>query len=157
MYNDFDKDLEVGALGEERVKQALTRLGHTVTNTSIELQMKDIDFICCNRKNQQTTLEVKSDFRVNGTGNVYIEISNINNKRNGYKGWYYYCEAEHLGVVEPQANVCHIFQMSELREKMKDNSFRTATCNGGETKGTLVPLSVIKNMNTYYSLNLLGA
>ena len=157
MYNDFDKDLEVGALGEEKVKQALTRLGHTVTNTSIELQMKDIDFICCNRKNQQTTLEVKSDFRVNDTGNVYIEISNMNNKRNGYKGWYYYCEAEHLGVVEPQANVCHIFQMNELREIINDNSFRTATCNGGETKGTLVPLSDIKKMDTYFSLNLLGA
>ena len=39
MYNDFDKDLEVGAMGEQKVKQALTKLGHTVTYTSIELQM----------------------------------------------------------------------------------------------------------------------
>lgn len=48
---------------------------------------KDIDFIITSPTSGETkTFEVKWDSRINRTGNLYIELTNIHSK--GGKGWF---------------------------------------------------------------------
>ena len=56
---------------------------------------KDIDFIITSPTTGAVkSFEVKWDSRINSTGNLYLELSNINSK--GGKGWFTFCEADYL-------------------------------------------------------------
>ena len=44
-------------------------------------------------------VEVKNDVKSNYTGNVFVEVSNNNNKRRNYEGWLCYCEADYIAFV----------------------------------------------------------
>ena len=56
---------------------------------------KDIDFIATSPKSGLTkTFEVKWDSRINNTGNLYLELTNVHSK--GGRGWFNFCEADYL-------------------------------------------------------------
>lgn len=51
---------------------------------------KDIDFIVTSPTTGAVkSFEVKWDSRINSTGNLYLELSNVHSK--GGKGWYTFC------------------------------------------------------------------
>lgn len=51
---------------------------------------KDIDFIITSPTTQLTkTFEVKWDSRINSTGNLYLELTNVHSK--GGRGWFDFC------------------------------------------------------------------
>ena len=88
MYNEFFQDLRYGKRGEKMVNDALTAEGHNVIDMSndSEYRRNDIDFrVITKNKKEERTLEVKSDYSSQYTGNFFVEY--YNNKKRDYKGW----------------------------------------------------------------------
>ena len=86
-----------GKQGESLFKQIMVGRGYTVRDVSNnpEYWYKDIDFIITSPTTGQTkTFEVKWDSRINHTGNLYLELSNIHSQ--GGKGWFKFCQADML-------------------------------------------------------------
>ena len=81
-----------GKQGESLFKQIMLERGYSVNDVSNnpEYWYKDIDFIITSPTTGQTkSFEVKWDSRINSTGNLYLEISNIYSQ--GGKGWFKFC------------------------------------------------------------------
>lgn len=56
---------------------------------------KDIDFIVTSPTSGLTkAFECKWDSRINQTGNLYLELTNVHSK--GGRGWFDFCEADYL-------------------------------------------------------------
>jgi hypothetical protein len=71
---------------------------------------KDIDFIATSPTTGATrSFEVKWDARINQTGNLYLELSNVHSK--GGKGWFTFCQADFLAYGDAAAKVFYIFDM----------------------------------------------
>lgn len=98
--SEFENSLSVGKQGESLFTAALMKRGHSVEDLSNirEYQLKDIDFRI-SKNNQTTTVEVKNDKASEYTGNVFVEISNRNNRSRNGEGWANYCEADYIAFV----------------------------------------------------------
>lgn len=101
-------------------------IGYKITDVSSnrEYFSKDIDLLAT-RGTQSMSIEVKSDSRLNETGNVCIET--VTNRQHNKKGWFYYTEATHIFFVDVNENVIHCVRLDELKKlyHKKDGSFRT--------------------------------
>lgn len=151
--NTFYDDLERGKRGEKLVYDALTARGSIVTDLrdDEEARFNDIDFLL-EKDGQTTTLEVKTDFRSEETGNLFIEYENSNNKRHKYKGWYCYCKAQYLCFVQETARKAYIVLFDELKQTLKKNTFRTA--NSKNAVGFLFPLTRLAQLETFRIIDL---
>lgn len=154
--NDFNKDLQIGRKGEQMVAAALRNRGHKVEDVSFNpsYQYKDIDFVLTDKSGRTTTLEVKNDLTSNYTNNVFIEMLNYNNVSRKYKGWYYYCEASFLCFVQSEKGTAHIVSHSDLDNLLNSKTYRTASSGAGDTKGLVVPLDDIKQLQSYIRLEV---
>lgn len=155
MYNEFFQDLSYGKRGEKMVNDALTAEGHTVIDMSndSEYRRKDIDFrVITRNKKEERTLEVKSDYSSQYTGNFFIEYQNDNNKKRNYKGWYYYCEAEYICFVQQENHKAYIVKFEELKQDIKKNKYRSAPSS--DTWGFLVPVSAVESYSSCYCMEV---
>jgi hypothetical protein len=78
-----------GRQGELIFSKKMRDAGYIVNDVSgdPEYWQKDIDFFCTNPETGATrAFEVKWDTRINQTGNLYLEISNVHS--NGGNGWF---------------------------------------------------------------------
>lgn len=88
---------------------------------------KDIDFIVTSSTSGLTkTFEVKWDTRISNTGNLYLEIENINSK--GGKGFFEFCEADYLAYGDANNRKFYIIPLLELRERVKQLPQRLGRC-----------------------------
>ena len=151
--NDFYDDLARGKRGEKLVYDALTARGSIITDLrdDREARFNDIDFLL-EKDGKTTTLEVKTDFRSEETGNLFIEYENSNNKSHKYKGWYCYCKAQYLCFVQETARKAYIVLFDELKQTLKKNTFRTA--NSKNAVGFLFPLTRLAQLETYRIIDL---
>ena len=81
-----------GRLGEILFAQMMREGGYTVADVSgdSEYWHKDIDFLITSPTTGAIkAFEVKWDSRINQTGNLYLELTNVNSK--GGKGWFEFC------------------------------------------------------------------
>ncbi len=63
---------------------------------------KDIDCFCTSPRTGATkSFEVKWDSRINTTGNLYLELTNVHSK--GGRGWFSFCEADYLAYGDAAA------------------------------------------------------
>ena len=155
MYNEFFQDLSYGKRGEKMVNDALTAQGQNVIDMSndSEYRKKDIDFrVITKNKKEERTLEVKSDYSSQYTGNFFIEYQNYNNKKRNYKGWYYYCEAEYICFVQQENHKAYIVKFEELKQDIKKNRYRSAPSN--DTWGFLVPVAAVENYSSCYCMEV---
>lgn len=154
MYNDFYLDLSDGKRGEKLVSDALTARGHTVIDLSDDAAARydDIDMRLYDKSGNTTTLEVKNDIRSNSSGNVFIEYENGNNKSHNYKGWYCYTKARYLAFVQEAHKVAHIVSIDELKQNIKQNSYRTARSNNAA--GFLMPVAALQGFESYFCLGV---
>lgn len=152
--NTFYSDKARGKRGEKLVYDALTARGHKLTDLSEDpqAQKKDIDFFVEHKCGQSTTLEVKSDFRSESTGNLFIEYENRNNVTRKGKGWYYYCEAEYICFAQENNRKAFIVLLDELKQTIKKNAFRTAS--GTDASGFLFPISKLAELESYCCIEL---
>ena len=135
-----------GKQGEALFYERLVALGYKVddVSTNPEYWYKDIDFIATSpRTNAVRTFEVKWDSRINSTGNLYLELTNVHSK--GGRGWYEFCQADCLAYGDALAQVFYIFPLAELKERVKQINTREARC-GGDSTGLLVALKDILDL-----------
>jgi hypothetical protein len=151
--NDFYDDLARGKRGEKLVYDALTARGSIITDLrdDMEARWNDIDFLL-EKDGKQTTLEVKTDYASERTGNFFIEYENRNNKKHNYFGWYRYCKAEYLCFVQEGARKAYIVLLDELKQTIKKDPFRVA--NGKDAVGFLFPVSRLLELDTTICLEL---
>ena len=87
------------------------------TTNNPQYYYKDIDFIVTSSTSGLTkTFEVKWDYCINKTGNLYLEIENIHSK--GCKGFYEFCEADYLAYGDAVSRTFYIVPLLELRERV---------------------------------------
>ena len=153
MAMGFYTDLERGKIGEQLVYNALAAKNHKVIDlrNDIEARWNDID--CVVEKNGlQTTLEIKTDFASERTGNFFIEYQNYNNIKHKYLGWFKYCKAEWICFVQETARKAYIVSFDELKETIEKNKFRTAC--GIDASGFLLPFSALEQFESLFCLEL---
>lgn len=154
MVNDFYNDVGRGKVGEKLFSNAYARAGHKVEDVSdiYEYRRRDIDFIVSNKRGQTTTIEIKTDEASEYTGNVFIEYGNINNKTHNYLGWLMYCEAEYIGFVQPHNKKVMIVSFEELKQNIKENSYRSASSYNAT--GFLMPITTLQGFNSFFLMDV---
>lgn len=137
-----------GKLGEMLFKQKMLDCGYKVEDVSnnSDYWSKDIDFIITSPTTGAVkTFEVKWDSRINKTGNLYLELSNVHSK--GGKGWFNFCQADFLAYGDAQAKIFYVIDMQKLRDKAAKLPSRMTSC-GTDSIGQLVNLRDIQDIIT---------
>lgn len=137
-----------GREGELLFAQIMKDKGYTVQDVSKNPNYwdKDIDFIITSPTSGKTkTFEVKWDSRINTTGNLYLELTNIHSKQWNYEGWYKHCKADVLVYGDAIAKQFYIIPFQALQERVSTLPRRVARC-GGDSEGLLVRLQDITDI-----------
>lgn len=135
-----------GKQGEMLFQQQMQNKGYKVEDVSnnSDYWNKDIDFIVTSPTTGAVkTFEVKWDSRLNKTGNLYLELVNVNSQ--GGCGWFEFCQADYLAYGDATTNTFYIIPLLELREKVQHMPKQIAQC-GNDSIGQLVALSSLKNI-----------
>lgn len=87
---------------------------------------------------------MKWDSRINSTGNLYLELTNVHSK--GGRGWFNFCEADYLAYGDAKAQIFYIIPLAELKERVnKSICGRYAQC-GTDSVGMLISLKDIQDI-----------
>lgn len=135
-----------GRQGEQLFIQRAAERGYAVQDVSSnpDYWYKDIDvFLTSPTSGATKSFEIKWDSRINRTGNLYIEISNVHSK--GGKGWFTFCEADMLAYGNAATQQFYIIDMEQLRQRVEQLPRRMAQC-GSDSIGLLVSLDDIKDI-----------
>ena len=135
-----------GKQGERLFKQIMESRNYTVEDVSNNENYwdKDIDFLVTSSTSGLTkTFEVKWDSRINRTGNLYLELTNIRSK--GGKGWFEFCQADYLVYGDACARTFYVIPLQELRKRVDTLPFRSARC-GYDSTGQLISLKDIADI-----------
>lgn len=134
-----------GKYGEALFAERMRALNYKVQDVSgnSDYWHKDIDFIATSPTTGLTkTFETKWDERINSTGNMYLEITNVHSK--GGLGWFRFCQADYVAYGDAQAHCFYIVPLDVLKEAVERYKPRTAYC-GQDSSGYLLPLKEIEN------------
>lgn len=136
----FDELLEPVKDGEWELKNFLREHGCKVTDVSDNPRYwrKDIDFLI-EENGKQWSIEVKYDYVMSKSGNIYCEWLNPRSK--GGKGWLQFCKADFLFYGDARNRIFYALEVDELREYVlqnKDKLKRRSTNDG--SIGYLLPL-----------------
>ena len=135
-----------GKQGERLFAQTMKNRNYIVKDVSSnpDYWSKDIDFIITSPTTGLVkTFEVKWDSRIHKTGNLYLELSNVNSK-DGI-GWFNFCEADYIAYGDAVKRKFYIIPLLELKEKIKQVPVNYAQC-GCDSIGLLVSLDSIKDI-----------
>lgn len=136
-----------GRQGESLFSRIMAERGYSVNNVSKtpEYWEQDIDFIITSPTTGLVkSFEVKWDTRINSTGNLYLELENVNSK--GGKGWFEFCKADYLAYGDAVAGKFYIIPLLELKKKVYSKQYRTARC-GSDSIGLLVSLADVADIS----------
>ena len=135
-----------GKQGEARFSDKMRANGYVVQDVSDNPSYwdKDIDFIVTSPSSGLTkSFEIKWDSRINSTGNLYLELFNINSK--GGKGWYKFCEADYVAYGDQRADCFYIVPLADLRARVERIKPTVAQC-GNDSFGYLLPIDSITDL-----------
>ena len=135
-----------GKQGEQLFQQKMQNKGYTVEDVSNnpDYWYKDIDFIATSPTTGAVkSFEVKWDSRINKSGNLYLELTNIHSK--GGNGWFDFCQADYLAYGDAANGIFYIIPLLELKEKVKHMPKQIAQC-GNDSIGQLVSLKTISDI-----------
>lgn len=135
-----------GRQGELIFSHKMRESGYTVNDVSGDPNYwaKDIDFFCINpATGASRSFEVKWDTRINQTGNLYLEQSNIHSK--GGQGWFNFTQADFLAYGDANTKTFYIIPMQKLKERAAQLPSRMTNC-GTDSIGQLVNLRDIQDI-----------
>lgn len=135
-----------GKQGERLFQLRMSELNYEMQDVSDNPNYwyKDIDFIATSPKTGLTkTFEIKWDSRINSTGNLYLELTNVHSK--GGKGWFEFCEADFLAYGDAAAQCFYIIPIAALRERVAQLPRRLARC-GDDSTGLLIKLQDLTDL-----------
>lgn len=112
MFEEFFIEYKAG---ETEAKDLFIRSGYTVKDVSDNSNYfdKDVDLIVTNPSGVTKTIEVKADFRIADTGNLFIEY--INPRSKGGMGWYRFCEADLVYYADMINKIFYVVEYSALK------------------------------------------
>lgn len=134
--------------GELLFQQAMRNKGYIIEDVSQNGNYfdKDIDCLITSPTTGITkSFEIKTDSKINTSGNLYLEIVNMNSKQWNYDGWWLHCEADYLVYIDAINSIFYIIPLLELRERVKKLPKRIAQC-GNDSIGQLVSLKSISDI-----------
>lgn len=131
--SDFNKDLNIGKIGEEAVASYMATRNHSVIDVSDDADYRkiDIDLLLTNKQGQKCSVEVKSDKRIGDTCNFCIEECNERETGN-YKGWYHYCEADYVCFYDYLTGYGYVIDWKKARPHIKEKAQYSAFENRGD-------------------------
>lgn len=119
MYKNFHKPNN-GKEGERLARQWLESRGWYVEDVSNnpEYWGQDIDLLCYDDEGA-VSVEVKWDFSISKTGNMYVEhTTDIDNEK---AGWYKFCCADYLYYGDGKNRQFYVFRFEHLKEYVERN------------------------------------
>ena len=134
--------------GEYLFQQKMQQQGHSVQDVSDnpDYWSKDIDFFVTSSTSGLTkSFEVKWDSKIKTTGNLYLELTNVNSKQWNGEGWYKHCVADYLAYGDAKKNLFYIIPLAQLRERVSQLPHRVAQC-GSDSTGYLISLDDIADI-----------
>lgn len=137
----------LGKQGEQLFKQRMEQLGYALTDVSgnPEYWSKDIDFLATSPRTGLTkSFEIKFDSRINQTGNLYLELTNVHSK--GGRGWFNFCEADYLAYGDAAAQVFYIIPLAQLKDRINAMQHQRYAQCGTDSTGLLVSLKDIQDI-----------
>lgn len=147
--NTFYKDLERGKVGEQLVQDTFSSLGYYVEDTSNnpDYFKDDIDFIVADG----FKYEVKTDYRMNDTGNIALEDSTWYFRDGSEKqSWLWTSKADYFCFVNPyDIKQFYVIKTSDLRQLVKIEGFRTVDFNDDYKVNTIVLLPYKKYLDCF--------
>lgn len=108
-----------GKQGEVLVQRYLEAHNWKVINLTNckDFFSKDIDFLI-QKENEKHYIEVKFDYRIADTGNMFIEIStDLDNKKDG---WFKFTQAEFIWYGDKQNNLFYVFLLADLKKYIQE-------------------------------------
>lgn len=151
MKGDFFSDLAVGRSAEIAIIQKLEKIGHSVTDVSLDKEYQHISIDLLIEKNdQQTSLEVKNDLRSEQTNNVFLETISRNKK-----GWFSKSQASYVAFCQMGRGFAHIVALDELREKVKHTCYHSKWNTQGTACGIVFPVDQLQEMESYHRLQIM--
>lgn len=154
----FNERLEIGKSGETIVAEFLRGRGISVEDVTDqrEYQIKDIDFKLTNQEGQKCTLEVKTDYLLNKTGNLFFE--GVYYKEFGEsKGWNDYCEADYIAFLDAIGMKLYIYDYRNGKEcitKKGELKYFFNNDDGCYREAYLLPLHEAKRANLLQKFDL---
>lgn len=153
--NKFQKDNKNGAKGEAIVRNKFLSYKNVEAVKDISCteagKKDDIDLIVHCSDGNVKTVEVKTDFKMNNTGNlVYEEISS---KNISSKGCFARTKAEHIAYLNADNGMCYIINAEEFRDlinnvKAEPDKFKKDRVKhvamGDAAMGYLIPIKFAK-------------
>lgn len=146
----FIKDKYRGKWGEAQVASLLDKAGIRYEDVSEvkEWQDVDVDFIL----EGKIRLEVKTDFAIKNTGNIFIEV---NKERNGkiYPGWWQKIQADSIAWVDALNGIVYMISVRKLRLWMVHNApiKQFKIDSNTVTNAILYPVYVLKEQGIIYN------
>lgn len=117
----FEDRLEVGKSGEAVVADWFRNRGNYVQDVSNDKNYwsKDIDFIITNKNGDVFTVEVKTDYNMSKSGNLFFE--GVYYKETGDRlGWFYYCQADYVVFYDVNRNKLFVYDFANGREFVRE-------------------------------------
>ena len=116
-----------------------------------EYQKQDVDFLLINQEGKICRFELKTDTRMAGTGNIYLE-DKIERELNVFTdGWYHLCQADILSFLDGNNDkyYYYCFNWKKLKQFVIDNNYISERdenkYDGGWIHGYKIPLKDIIN------------
>ena len=151
----FERQLAKGKVGEGLVCQYLQNKGWEVEDTTENPAYfkKDIDFLV-KKDNLNMAIEVKTEAKMNQTGNMYIEDKLVYEDGREADGWWHYCEADYMWHVNPATQTAFVYRADEMKKYITWHYCRYARCNDGfkEVYGYLVPVEKYKQTDNWWQV-----
>lgn len=137
-----------GKIGERKFSQLMQRKGYAVQDVTQDPEYfyKDIDFICTSPFTGVTkNIEVKWDYKIHKTKNLYLETYNRNSKAVKCKGWYKFCQADYLAYGDAVSGIFYMIDFQKLKERVAELPQIKRRC-GEDSEGLIVSLEEIKDL-----------
>ena len=147
----FKEQIAMADLYEEKVIKYLRGIVNTLfvvdARKDAACQVLDTDAIrvfLSGEKIEVESFEIKVDFKMNSTGNLFVE--------EGKKGWLEKTRADFIFYLDAISAEAYVIPLDRLKEYVKANSAKlekktvsTVDFGGYEVEGTLVPLKGLRD------------
>lgn len=136
---------EKGKRGEALFAQIMQNKGYKVEDVSAnpEYYYKGDLLITSLASGLTKTFEVKFDYVINNTGNLYLELWNKNSQN--CQGWYKFCSADYLAYGDAKTGTFYIIELLELHKRVSKLPQRLRSC-GEDSQGLVVSLEDIQDL-----------
>lgn len=171
---NFYRQLKLSKAAVEELARYYRDAGISVADTQNDPKYRDKDIDLIIKGKPKKFVEVKCDFKMeelmqriedktsqNIKDNLNLYIEDISCLETGSKGWLKKSEADDIYYVhyrKGHLNPCHIFDLSELREWIKNNNPRITThpddADGKTKQAYLIPIAQIERLKSYRRINL---